>query len=207
MWVSQLTEAQLTDEIIDHLLFDGLEDGGQQADCILVLGSTKAVQYRVPVAAQLYHAGRAPKIMMCGGTACQQDSETAVLTELIPEAQRMRHCALELGVPDEDILVEGSSQNTVENILFSLVELQRAFWLNRVHSVLLVTTPCHMRRSLHIARYLYPVHIKVYPCPAEDTNTRRSNWMLNDRGRQRAVSEALNLIRCAQNGVFPDFEI
>ena len=88
MKVSQLTSDSLTDEIIDRLLFDGLEDTGERGDCILVLGSTKAVQYRVPEAAALYHAGRAPKVLMCGGAA-----------EGIPEAEQMRQRAQELGIP------------------------------------------------------------------------------------------------------------
>lgn len=196
MKVSQLTSDSLTDEIIDRLLFDGLEDTGERGDCILVLGSTKAVQYRVPEAAALYHAGRAPKVLMCGGAA-----------EGIPEAEQMRQRAQELGIPASDILVDPQSRNTIENILFALVELQRSCWLNRVDSVLLVTTACHMRRSLQIARYLFPQHIAVHPCPAEDTHTRRSNWMETEQGRSRATLEACNIIRCVKNGVFPDFEI
>ena len=196
MLVSQLTEEQLTDEQIQRLLFDGIVDGGQQADCILVLGSRKAVEYRVPVAVTAYRAGRAPRLLMSGGAM-----------EPIPEAEWMRQKAVELGVPDENILVESQSRNTVENMLYSLVTLQRAFWLNRVHSILLVTTVCHMRRSLHIARYLFPAHIKVYPCPALDRNTRPDNWMLTEKGRQRATAEAQNIIRCVKNGVFPDFAI
>ncbi len=196
MKVSQLTGDSLTEEIIDRLLFDGLEDTGEKGDCILVLGSTKAVEYRVPAAAELYHAGRAPKVLMCGGAA-----------EGLPEAEQMRQRAQELGIPDADILVDTQSRNTIENILFALVELQRSCWLNRVDSVLLVTTACHMRRSLHIARYLFPKHIAVHPCPAEDTHTRRNNWMLTEQGRNRAELEARNIIRCVKNGVFPDFEI
>ena len=194
MLVSQLSEDRLTEDIIDRLLYEGLEDRGNYGDCAIVLGSTKAVEYRVPVAVELYHAGRTPKLMMCGGAG-----------EGIPEAERMRARALELGVPGEDILLECQSRNTIENILFSMTELQRTFWLNRVQHLLLVTTPCHMRRSLCIARYLYPAHIQVHPCPAEDRNTRRQNWMLSDKGRNRALAEAQNLIRCVQNGVFPDF--
>lgn len=196
MLVSQLNENALTDGIIQRLLFDGLTDEGQKADCILVLGSRKAVQYRVPVAVEAYKAGRAPKLLMSGGAS-----------EPVPEAELMRQKALELGVPDEDILVESQSRNTVENMLFSLVTLQRAFWLNRVRNILLVTTACHMRRSLHLARYLFPAHFKVYPCPALDTHTRPDNWMQTEQGRQRATAEAQNVIRCVRNGVFPDFEI
>lgn len=196
MLVSQLTIEHLTDALLDKLLFEGLEDDGSHGDCIIVLGSNKAVEYRVPVAAELYHAGRARKVMLCGGEAGGGI-----------EAERMRLKALELGVAEKDILLETNSLNTVENILFSMTELQRAFWLNRVSSLLLVTSPCHMRRSLCVARYLYPAHIKVHPCPAQDRNTRRNNWMLTPKGRERVLAEAQNLIRCAQNGVFPDFHI
>ena len=61
MWVSKITEEDLTDEIIDRLLFEGLEDTGENVDCIIVLGSIKATKYRVPVAINAYNAGRAKK--------------------------------------------------------------------------------------------------------------------------------------------------
>ena len=64
-----------------------------------------------------------------------------------------------------------------------------------------------MRRSLHIAKYLFPSHISVYPCPADDTTTKRDNWMKTDEGIDRVKAEALNIVRCVNNGVIPDFEI
>ena len=201
MWISELTEEHLTDDVIDKVLFDGIEDKGQNADCIIVLGSSKAVQYRVPAAVKAYHEGRAPKLMMCGGP-----TRNAVGDDIV-EADRMRLKALELGVPDEAILCERNSENTVENFLFAMVELQRRFWLNNVRSILLVTTTYHMRRSLALANYLLPEHIAVYPCPVDDTNTKRDNWMKHETGRKRATAEAANIIRCVNNGVFPDFEI
>lgn len=67
MLVSTITEQNLTNDIVDRLLFDGLEDTGEPADCILVPGSMKAAQYRVPVAVEAYKAGRAGKILLCGG--------------------------------------------------------------------------------------------------------------------------------------------
>ena len=59
MWVSKITEEDLTDEIVDRLLFEGIEDTGENVDCIIVLGSIKATKYRVPVAINAYNAGRA----------------------------------------------------------------------------------------------------------------------------------------------------
>ena len=201
MLVSRITEEDLTIELVDRLLFQGLEDTGEAADCILVLGSSKAEKYRVPVAVDAYRAGRAGKIMLCGGAVREFPDGTC------SEAEQMRKAALELGVAEKDIILENASQNTVENMRFALVELQRAFLLDQVRSVLLVTTAYHMRRSLAIARQLFPEHIEVIPFPANDTNTRRENWMNTPAGIERAKGEAMNLVRCIRNGVIPDFEI
>ena len=71
----------------------------------------------------------------------------------------------------------------------------------------MVTTTYHMRRSLAIARYLFPEHIEIIPCPANDTNTRRDNWMNTSVGIERAKAEAMKIAECVVNGVIPDFEI
>ena len=57
MWVSKITEKDLSDEVIDRLLFEGLSDEGEKVDCIIVWGSVKAVKYRVPVAVNAYLSG------------------------------------------------------------------------------------------------------------------------------------------------------
>ena len=119
----------------------------------------------------------------------------------------MRQAALESGASEESIILENSSQNTVENIRFGLLELQRVFGLNEVNRVLLVTTTYHMRRSLAIARHLFPEHITIIPCPANDNNTRRDNWMNTPVGIERAKGEAMNIVRYVIDGIIPDFEI
>ena len=198
MLISELTTENLTDEIIDRVLFEGIEDTGENVDCIMVLGSTKASIYRVPVAVKAYHDKRSPKILLSGGIVNGGDKG---------HAEDMRDKAIELGVNPEDIILENQSQNTVENMLCSLLVMQRVFWLNRVKKVLLVTTTYHMRRSLALARYLFPDHIQVIPCPADDQNTRRENWMESEEGIKRARGEAVKIINCVKNGLFPDFEI
>ena len=199
--VSELTKDKITDEIVDKILFDGIEDCNENVDCIIVLGSIKASQYRIPIAAEAYHKKRAPKLLLCGGKVREFQEGT------MKESEHMYRQAIELGVKSEDIIVENCSQSTVENMLGALMELQKEFWLNRVKKVLLVTTTYHMRRSLSIARYLFPAHIEVLPCPADDNNTRRDNWMMSNEGRERALAEVINIITCVANGVFPDFEI
>ena len=201
MLVSHIKEENLTAEVIDRLLFQGWEDSGENTDCILVLGSAKAAKYRVPVAVNAFRTGRAGKLMLCGGTLRNFPEGSCT------EAEHMQKAVLEAGIAAEHIILENNSQNTVENVLFALTELQKVFWLNRVRRVLLVTTAYHMRRSLAIARYLFPKHIAVIPCPADDTHTRRDNWMESSAGIERAKGEAMNIVRYVQNGVIPDFEI
>lgn len=201
MWVSEITAENLTSEIIDSLLFDGIEDDGGEVDCIIVLGSIKAYKYRVPVAAKAYLSGRSKTVMLCGGSV-REFAEGQM-----SEAEHMLRYMMELGVPEDSIILENNSQNTIENVLYALVELQRSMWLNHVSKILLVTTAYHMRRSLHLARYLFPNHIELHACPADDTATRRDTWMNTDIGVKRVRDEVFNIVNYVNNGVFPDFEI
>ena len=94
-FVSGIKETDLSNELVDRLLFEGLEDTGENADCIIVLGSMKAAQYRVPVAAQAYKAGRAGKILLCGGKL--RDFPDGKYSE----AEHMRQAALTFGILEE----------------------------------------------------------------------------------------------------------
>lgn len=201
MWVSKITEEDLTPAMVNRLLFDGVCDGGEKADCIIVLGSGKAMQHRVPAAVAAYKAGRADRIMMCGGITSTTPGHT------VSEADHMSLSAIAMGVPDEHILVENTSNNTIENILCAMLVLQRELWLNHVRRVLLVTASFHMRRSLHIARYFFPEHIEVCPCPADDVDEQRAAWQANDGHYELVMHEARNLIQYVKNGVIPDFEV
>lgn len=201
MLVSKIKEDDLTTQVVDRLLFQGLEDTGENVDCVIVLGSLKATKYRIPVAVDAYKAGRASKLLLCGGKLREFPDGQCT------EAEHMRQAALELGVAEEDVILENASQNTVENIRFAMAELQRAFNLNEVRRVLLVTTAYHMRRSLAIARNLFPEHITIIPCPANDNNTRRENWMNTSVGMERAKGEAMKIVSYVLSGTIPDFEI
>ena len=201
MWISELDKSNLTEDIVDRILYKGLEDNGESADCILVLGSNKAAEFRIPVAVSAYKNNRAPKILLSGGSV--RDFEDGRMCE----AERMLNAALELGVKREDLIMEQESQNTVENMLASLMVLHREFWINKVKRILLVTTTFHMRRSIQLARYLFPDHIEVLPCPADDINTRRENWFKTEAGKERAMGEVYKIMESVENGLFPDFEI
>ena len=84
----------------------------QKSDCILALGSH---DLRVPErAAELYHQGLAPLVIMSGGLG---NFTQEIWTE--SEADKFAKIAIEKGVPQEAILMENKSTNTGENILFT----------------------------------------------------------------------------------------
>jgi uncharacterized SAM-binding protein YcdF (DUF218 family)/glycosyltransferase involved in cell wall biosynthesis len=77
-----------------------------------------------------------------------------------PEADVMRSLAIQQGVPAAAIDVEQRSTNTHENVAFTDEILRRNGW----RSVLLVSSPYHMRRALLVWRKVAP-EIRVVPTP------------------------------------------
>jgi uncharacterized SAM-binding protein YcdF (DUF218 family) len=201
MKVSSLKESDLSNEIIDKILYEGLEDTADKGDCIMVLGSIKAPKYRIPKAVSIYQDKRASKIILCGGKI--QETENGFLSE----AELMRRRALEMGIPDGDLLLEELSMTTKENMICALLMLERAFTLSKINKILLVTTNYHMRRCLLMAQTYMPDWINFIPCPAEDTSTQRDNWYKNEKGYQRAKNEAWKVICYINEKSISDFEI
>ncbi|MCP3869384.1 MAG: YdcF family protein [Gammaproteobacteria bacterium] len=117
------------------------------ADAIVVLGgavgeidysrslfSLSDASDRVLHGLRLYKAGRAPLLILSGGSA----------PGVVPEAEVMVQILAELGVPRGSMLSETKSRNTYENAVYTR-ELMRDRGIERV---LLVTSAFHMGRAL-----------------------------------------------------------
>ncbi|MBW8349659.1 YdcF family protein [Bacillus sp. IITD106] len=196
MKISEIKFDDLTDELMSKLLYSNIHDDLEKGDCIMVFGSSKAVQYRLPKALQLYHEGRANKLLFSGGVAWNGNS--------LPEAIVLKNKALELGIPEEDILVETISTNTKENILASLLVLDRYFDLHKVKRLLIVTASYHMRRTYLTLKTYMPSWIEFSLCPAEDQSTKMDNWFLNVHGRKRVTEESRKIITYIKEGAIVD---
>ena len=110
MKASQLTKENITPEIVDKLLFEGLDYKGETADVIIVLGSRKACDYRVPLAAKLFQKRKAPHLIFCGGKV--QKTSLGDMAEY----KAMLISAEKCGIPTSAITVETHSLDTVENL-------------------------------------------------------------------------------------------
>lgn len=116
---------------------------------------------RVRAAAQVYHAGKAPLLVLSGGG----DPARWPLSE----AEAMRTVLREFGVPDDAMLLEGRSRDTRENARFS-AELLRGRGIDRV---LLITSALHMRRSL---RHFAHEGIEVVPVATDHEARAVPEW-------------------------------
>jgi uncharacterized SAM-binding protein YcdF (DUF218 family) len=100
-------------------------------------------------AAELYHRGVFPVMVFTGG-----NSPETCRTFPRGEGVHYRERALELGVPDEAILVEPHATNTGENIVLSRKMLAAAGIT--VTSLALVSMPYMERRAYATTRKLWP---------------------------------------------------
>ncbi len=109
------------------------------ADAVVVLGGgvkadgrpQEATLERVLYGATLYHRGLAKRLILSTGAK-----------ERISEAQVMAAIARAHEVPQPALLLEEHSRNTYEN----LREVQQLLSLHHWHTVIMVSSPYHMRR-------------------------------------------------------------
>ncbi|MGF1457522.1 MAG: YdcF family protein [Leptolyngbyaceae cyanobacterium] len=125
-----------------------------EAEAIVVLGGcTRPADYprpwvdvseagdRVLHGAQLYNAGKAPRVILSGGRIAWKGSGP-------PESDDMAQIVVAMGVPRQAIIEDPTSLNTYQNAVNVKAILAR----EQISRILLVTSAMHMPRSLAIFR-------------------------------------------------------
>lgn len=120
-----------------------------QAQAIVVLGggiappsgksteiNLNAAADRVWFAARLFHAGKAPLVLVSGGSDPERDAYS--------EARASAIFLVDLGVPAQTIVLEEASRNTRQNAAFSAALLKA----RGINHILLVTSALHMPRAM-----------------------------------------------------------
>lgn len=96
-----------------------------------------ALRDRVMVGIQLYKEGKASKLLMTGDDGGFHANEVAT----------MKRLAVEAGVPETDILVDGQGYRTYESC-------KRAVQVFNIHKGIIVTQRFHLARSLYLCSNL-----------------------------------------------------
>lgn len=100
-----------------NILSFGLGAVPQKADAIIILGCSvwektpsPALYERIMKGYELYKQGYAKKIIASGA---QGEGEE------VSEAEAIKTVLVKLGIPEKDVLKEGNSTNTIENLIYS----------------------------------------------------------------------------------------
>jgi uncharacterized SAM-binding protein YcdF (DUF218 family) len=116
---------------------------------------------RIWHAARLYRAGKAPLIVLSGGSGA--------MGEATSEALAMQRLLLEWGIPASAMLLEDASRNTAENARFSAVLLRQ----RGISQVLLVTSALHMPRAVPLFQ---AQGLTVIPAAADHEGRVTTHW-------------------------------
>lgn len=143
-----ISVAVLTGLICGLIVVQGSRDEPRQSGAAVVLGAAQwngdpspVLQARLDHALDLYRRGIVSKIILTGGVAPG---------DTFSEAAAGRQYLIGRQLPPEALLLDELSTTTWENMQ-NAAELARA---NGINSVLLVSDPFHMLRSLKMARDL-----------------------------------------------------
>ena len=198
MLLSKFDEDNLNIDDINNILFTIPKDDLKKGDCIWVFCSRLFIDERLKVAVKLYKEKRAPFILFTGGKGKKG---------VVAEAKIMKEKALSLGIPEEAILTEEDSYNTTENVLCSMLVLERKFLLQNIKRLIVVSSPFHIQRlSLTISRYM-PRWIEYSFCYDENSPTSKGNWLNDSVSKKRIEKEANGIVYYAKNKYIDDKEI
>ena len=110
---------------------------------------------RITEALKLYKKGKVKKILISGGSG-------SILYPELNEGTALAQFAIDMGVPEEDILLESQSRNTHENAHFTKELIDQNHLGER--SILLITSAFHMPRA---RRCFYKVGITPVCYPVD----------------------------------------
>lgn len=198
MLISSLDPSTLTREQMTRLLFTNLVDDGKNGDCIFVFGGRSVS--RIKKAGELFLANRAPYILVSGSAARWENKTTT-------EARWMKEHLIEMGVPEEKILLEEEAENTTENVVASAFILQRNFGLHTINRILVVSSPFHMKRCLLTLQTYMPSWIHYSYCPDDRPFGQKDTWWKDPVEEKKVLKEVPSLIRYVKEGILMDMDI
>lgn len=205
MKLSKINNENLTNKQIDKIVFSNIEDNGKSAKYGIVFGSYTLQKYRIETAFKMYNEGRVKKLILSGGSGGISNKNN----QKIAEADIMKKILLEKGINEQDLILENTSNSTIENginvanILNDLKE--------DIHELMLISSEFHLKRCMAIMKKYYKEDIEYILVPAKDGFTDRENWFLSEKvfnsGRSLVEFEADLLIKYAKENKIYDLEI
>ncbi|MGH9774663.1 MAG: YdcF family protein [Candidatus Acidiferrales bacterium] len=158
-----------------------VEDAPEHADVIVMLGDDNFAGERAARAAELYHAGWAPRVVASG----RQLRPYAGIAEL--EERDLE----QLGVPQGTIVVFSHRANDTLEECSGLGDLLSK---NNWRKVLLVTSNFHTRRARYICERVLPPGTDLRVIAAKDSDFNADAWWETRQGIKIFFHECLGLV-------------
>ncbi|MGB9598478.1 MAG: YdcF family protein [Minisyncoccales bacterium] len=155
-----------------------LKPNPQKADLALVFGTRH--QEAINKVYELYRDGLVPKILISGGRNrinCKN------------EALEMSNKLIQLGVKNDEIILEDKSTNSLENVLFSKQVIGEKIGFEKIRKIIAVVKHYHSRRALMTLKKHFPNNIELTPVTYEIYGFKQENWFKNKVGREKVLDE------------------
>ncbi len=172
----------------------------------MVFGSNLEYREKTEEVVKLYKDGYVDKIILSGGIGYYPSLNAKIL---IPEGQRMREVAKELGVPDSDLLVDDKSRNTSENVVNSYKLIKGKFNFE-IDNLCLVSTDYHIKRCLKITEYFLKKNgdsTELFTKSCKYPRMNVDTWKESLRNKGVVTKELLLLRKAIYDGNITDFEV
>jgi len=170
-----------------------VEDELQESDMIVVL--TGSVPDRILQAVDIYNARYSDKIVLVNSYRVDYDIFVERGVEIPPgDAQLSKMAAIDLGIPEEDVLIlEGNAKSTQDEALIirEYIRNNRA-----IESIILVTSKYHSGRSKKTFRKALSGldrEISIYSSPSKYDPFNVSQWWKDKEDIKFVVLEYLKL--------------
>ncbi len=148
-------------------------------DIIIVLGNdyTKTMD----LFANIYNEGYAKKILITGHSSRRDE---------VPESERFFRRAIQLGIPEYDILLENRATNTKENFIYSKELLSEGLKSGTISEVMIVCLAFHSRRALMTAQKWFSNSVNyVFFTTSDQRGIKADSWRKTNIGKRRVLEE------------------
>lgn len=168
----------------------------RKCDVLFVFSGTHPGHWEKAIEA--YHKGFAPKIVVTGGRSLTGTAHPDWNGKT--EAQVIIDRLIEAGIPEEIIVFEDQSTNTLENVLFA----KKVFDFKQVNTVMFICKSHATGRQYRTLAQHLPEGIAYIPytfdASYQGNPVSRENWMTFEEGKRRVWGEYLRILHYGEKG-------
>ncbi|HEV2618216.1 MAG TPA: YdcF family protein [Candidatus Acidoferrales bacterium] len=156
-------------------------DTPAESDVIVILSDDDFTADRASRAAELYHAGWAPRIVASG----RRLRPYASIAELMEKDLEAR------GVPEKAII---PYPHDATDTLIELTDIRGFVRQHGWKRVMIVTSSFHTRRTRYVCRHIFPADVKVLVEAASDVNYDPDSWWRTRGGLKIFFHEVVGMV-------------